>query len=146
MKKNLNLLFAVALFISGCKVSEEIPNYSLNCETDTNKFEGQEEIDRLLQASIDDGLTGGVLAIYSETKGTYQKAFGYADLSSQTPMELCHQFRVASLTKPFTAIATILLMEEGKLDLDMKVTPYLKDPRIAGMVGLDEVSIKQLLT
>lgn len=64
------------------------------------------------------------VAIAVNGKIQYQKAFGKADLEnnvSATPETL---FRTASIAKPMTAVATMRLVEDGKLDLDAPIQKY----------------------
>ena len=65
------------------------------------------------------GLPGGSVALVKDGKLLYAKAFGKADIN--IPAQTDHVFRVASLSKPITAIAVMKLVEEGRLSLDDKV-------------------------
>ena len=49
------------------------------------------------------------------------KAYGFADVDKKIPVNIAHKFRIASLSKPITAVAIMKLMEESKLGLDDKV-------------------------
>ena len=53
------------------------------------------------------------------------KGFGYANLEKQTPVTLNTRFRIASITKTFTATAILKLRDEGKLQLDNPVEQYI---------------------
>jgi CubicO group peptidase (beta-lactamase class C family)/tetratricopeptide (TPR) repeat protein len=53
------------------------------------------------------------------------KGFGYADLENKTPMKAESAYRLASVTKPMTAIAVLQLAEQGKLNLDAEVQTYV---------------------
>lgn len=55
----------------------------------------------------------------------YATAAGYADIAAQTPMTLDTRMRFASMTKPVTAVAAHILLEEGKLGLDDPVERYI---------------------
>lgn len=65
------------------------------------------------------GLPGASVALVKDGKLLYAKAFGKADIN--IPTQTDHVFRIASLSKPVTAIAVMKLVEEGKLSLDEKV-------------------------
>ena len=65
------------------------------------------------------GLPGASVALVKDGKLLYAKAFGKADIN--IPTQTDHVFRIASLSKPITAIAVMKLVEEGKLFLDDKV-------------------------
>ena len=62
-------------------------------------------------------------------------AIGKRDLASGSPMERDTLFRIASMTKPVTSLAALMLVEEGKLKLDDPVTKWL--PELTGMLVLD---------
>jgi CubicO group peptidase (beta-lactamase class C family) len=51
----------------------------------------------------------------------YARGFGYADLGSTEPVQPYHKFRIASLSKPITAVAIMKLVEQGQLALTDKV-------------------------
>lgn len=65
------------------------------------------------------GLPGASVALVKDGKLLYAKAFGKADIN--IPTQTDHVFRIASLSKPITAIAVMKLVEEGKIALDDKV-------------------------
>jgi CubicO group peptidase (beta-lactamase class C family) len=56
---------------------------------------------------------------------------GYASIGLRTPVTPDTVFRVASITKTFTAIAVMQLWEQGLLDLDGPATDYLRSFRLA---------------
>lgn len=53
------------------------------------------------------------------------KGFGYADLENKTPTKAESAYRLASITKTFTAIGILQLVEKGKIDLDAEVQTYV---------------------
>ncbi|HKH45230.1 MAG TPA: serine hydrolase domain-containing protein [Thermoanaerobaculia bacterium] len=57
-------------------------------------------------------------------KVLYRKAFGLANLEERTPITTATNFRLASVTKQFTAAAVLLLAERGKLSLDDPLTRF----------------------
>ncbi|MDF1799847.1 MAG: serine hydrolase [Planctomycetota bacterium] len=72
----------------------------------------------------------------------YRGAFGEANSDWGIPNAVDTKFRLASVTKQFTAMLTLLLVEEGKLELEAPITRYLPDyPAASG----DKVTIRQLL-
>ncbi len=84
------------------------------------------EIDGILQRAVQQGVMPGVVAIVTN-KDTilYQGAFGLMDVGKQKPMTKDAIFRIASMTKPVTSVATMMLVEQGKLSLDDPVAKYL---------------------
>ncbi len=90
------------------------------------------------QAEIDKGaIPGAVLLVAREGKVGYLKALGYQDREKQVPMKPNSIFWIASLTKPIASVAAMMLVEEGKLQLDDPVQRYL--PELKDMqVGIEK--------
>src|SRR5260221_3143894 len=61
------------------------------------------------------GLAFGIIA---DGKLVYSGSVGYTDLSRQTPVHTNSLFRIASMTKSFTALAILKLRDEGRLNLE----------------------------
>lgn len=55
----------------------------------------------------------------------WTKGFGYADLENKTPTKAESAYRLASITKTFTAVGILQLVEKGKIDLDAEVQAYV---------------------
>jgi D-alanyl-D-alanine carboxypeptidase len=94
-----------------------------------------------------DHTPGAVVCIAQNGVPIYVRAFGVSDIVSRTPMLPDSQFRVASMSKMFTAVAVMQLQERGKLRLDDKVVTYL--PWFQGKrkkIDLSNVTIRQLLS
>jgi CubicO group peptidase (beta-lactamase class C family) len=70
-------------------------------------------------------IPGAVVLILRQGKVAYFQTFGFQDRAAQTPMQSDSIFRLASLTKPVTAVAALMLAEEGKLQLMDPVSVYL---------------------
>ncbi|MEZ6126712.1 MAG: serine hydrolase domain-containing protein [Planctomycetaceae bacterium] len=68
---------------------------------------------------------GATLAISDHGRIVYNRGFGYADVTAAEAMQPNHVMRIASISKPLTAVAVMLLCEQGKLDPDQPVLPLL---------------------
>ena len=80
-------------------------------------------------------LPGGVVMIARRGKVAYSNTFGYRNLEARRPMTEDTIFAIASMTKPVTCVAAMMLVEQGKLRLDdpvAKYLPELKDLRVIG--------------
>ena len=89
---------------------------------------GVTEIDALFQRAMDQGTVPGVVAIVaSKNQILYHNAFGLQDVANKKPMQKESIFRIASMTKPVTSSAVMLLVEQGKLKLDDPVSKYLPE-------------------
>jgi len=71
--------------------------------------------------------SGYVLMVARDGKLVYSMAVGLRDREKQLPMRLDTRFRIESMTKPVTAVAVLMLYEEGRLQLDDPVSRYLPE-------------------
>src|SRR5579862_1455117 len=92
-------------------------------------------IHSIVQSHIDaKDFTGAVTLVARRGKVVHFEAQGLMDLESAQPMRNGTLFRMASMTKPITAVAVLMLMEEGKLILSdpvSKFIPEFKNPKVA---------------
>ena len=99
------------------------------------------EIDTVLEADIAaKKINGAVLLVARDGKIAYFKSYGYRDDERQLPMEKDSIFRVYSMTKSLTAVATAILKDEGKLAFEDPVAKYIpsfEDVQV-GEVSKDE--------
>ena len=85
-----------------------------------------------LRADIDKGrMPGAVVAIARKGKLVYFEAFGYLDKDAGTKMTTDAIFSIASMTKPMTGVAALMLYEDGSLLIKDPVASYL--PQIGKM-------------
>ncbi len=70
-------------------------------------------------------LPGLSMAVVKDGEVVYAKGFGFRDLESGAPMTPNTKVGIGSVTKSFTALATMMLVEEGKLSLDDPVDKFL---------------------
>ena len=79
-----------------------------------------------LQRRIDAGdIAGVVAAVVKDGKLVYLEALGHSDLDSERPMPEDALFRMYSMTRPITSLAAMILLEEGKFELDDPISRYL---------------------
>ncbi len=85
-------------------------------------------ITKFFQNEIDKkAIPGATLLVSREGKLVYLQALGYQDREKNLPMKTDTIFRIASMTKPITSVAVMMLAEEGKLDLLAPVSQYLPE-------------------
>jgi D-alanyl-D-alanine carboxypeptidase len=70
-------------------------------------------------------IPGVAVAVVNQGTVVYQKAFGVANLETETPLTVKSVFELASVTKQFTAGAIMMLVEEGKVKLDAPIATYI---------------------
>lgn len=85
-----------------------------------------DRLDQLFKTEIEQGRIPGVVALIAR-KGqiAYFKSFGYRDKVSGAPMSNDAIFRIYSMTKPFTSVAAMMLVEEGKIVLTDPISKFL---------------------
>jgi methyl acetate hydrolase len=83
-------------------------------------------LSRQLSAAVERGDTPGVVAlVVDRDEVLYEGAAGKLDVGRNIPMPIDAIFNIASMTKPVTSVAIMMLLEEGKLKLDDPVSKYL---------------------
>jgi CubicO group peptidase (beta-lactamase class C family) len=124
---------------------------------------GLEAVRAAIQKHIDaNEITGAVTAIARQGKLAWYEAQGVRDVTTGAPMRKDDLFRMMSSTKPITATAVLMMMEEGKLNLDDNVSRFIptfrdqkvviapagaKDASAVKLVPANrEITIKDLLT
>ena len=105
-------------------------------------------IDETILRQIDRGVAQGVVTLV-EHKGELIHASAHGDAAPAKPMTRDAVFRIYSMTKPITAVAAMLLVEEEKLALDDPITKHL--PKLANLETVDgedlerEITVRDLL-
>jgi CubicO group peptidase (beta-lactamase class C family) len=106
-----------------------------------------------LQAFVDRGELAGIVTLTSHRGEIVQaETIGLSDIETQTPMRPDTLFRIASMTKPITSVAALMLVEEGRIALDDPIAcwvPELSSPRVlrdaTGALG-DTVPAERAIT
>src|SRR5687767_11104948 len=87
-----------------------------------------------LRAHVDAGaLAGAATMVWRRGRVEHVSTVGRRDLTTNTPVERDTIFRIASMTKPVTTVAALMLLEEGRFALDEpinRVAPELTDLRV----------------
>jgi CubicO group peptidase (beta-lactamase class C family) len=83
-------------------------------------------IDRHFEQYVDDGrLPGWLIAVARGGQVVHVSTYGYRDVEADLPVELDTVFRIYSMTKPITAVAAMMLAEEGAFELKDPVSRWL---------------------
>src|SRR6187200_717323 len=87
-----------------------------------------QRINQMIQRRIDAGeMAGAVTLVARRGRVAHFEAQGVADLESKKPMAKDSLFRIASMSKPITGVATMMLVEEGKVRLTDPVSRYIPE-------------------
>ena len=127
--RKLNYCILVLLFL--CNPLEDVRAQNLNARIDS----------LILNVLKDKAGPGGVFMVAKNGKPIYNKAFGKANVELDVNLNNENVFQLGSITKQFTAIAILMLEEQGKLNVKHAVSKYVPDYP-AG----DSITIHHLLT
>ena len=89
---------------------------------------GKAELARYSNDAVSRGAVPGVVTVVLDRGGVlYENAAGKRDVAGNSDLYPNALFRIASMTKPITTVATLMLVEEGKIKLDDPVSKYLPE-------------------
>ena len=101
-------------------------------------------IDALMSTLDDRGQFNGAILVAQRGEIIYRNGFGKANFQSGTHFTPDTPSNIASVTKPFTAMAVMMLAERNKLRYDDAVSKYL--PEFIGSAHLGKITLRHLLT
>jgi CubicO group peptidase (beta-lactamase class C family) len=144
----------VAFFIAAPNVFAEGPVVAEQAGLSTA---GLARIDAYIKNEIDQNkIPGAVMLIERNGKTVYFNSFGVRDPGTKVPMTPDTIFRIYSMSKPITTVAAMMLVEEGRLQLDdplSKYIPAFADVKVGverkeedGAAALDLVPVKRPIT
>jgi D-alanyl-D-alanine carboxypeptidase len=87
------------------------------------------------------GVPSASVAVVKNGQLAYANAYGAAKLDPRAPATSAHRYAIGSISKQFTAVAVLLLQQDGKLRLDDPVSRF-----IPGLTRGNEVTVRQLLS
>ena len=99
-------------------------------------------IDEILTQAYKPNEPGASVIVVKDGKVIHRKGYGMANLELGVPVEPDMVFRLGSITKQFTAVSILMLLEQGKLSLDDDLTKFLPDYPNKGQ----KITITHLLT
>jgi len=140
MRDNVAYIFANDLLVLfGMAVADHLP-MTIATATDI--------IPAIMEGFEVPGIT---IAIVDAQEGfTWAQGFGYADSAAGIPVDEHTLFQLASISKPFTAIAVMQLVEAGVVDLDSPITTYLPEfsinPDLSGLGNYENITVRMLMS
>ncbi|KAF2484735.1 beta-lactamase/transpeptidase-like protein [Neohortaea acidophila] len=110
----------------------------------------KEPIIAQLQALLDESVAAGVpgisAAIQTSTGTQWDLSAGYADIQTKAAIDKTTAFGIGSITKPFVAVLTLQLVQEGRLNLSDHAKSLLSADVLHGIQHAEEATIAQLLS
>jgi CubicO group peptidase (beta-lactamase class C family) len=132
MKIGVPTLLVTMLLVCGCNgQSKELnlpPAQDGLAPPENLAWWSRAAIDALMRFSVWQGSHSGYIALFArDGVPIYSNAVGFKDIASGQDMAMDTHVRIASMTKPITAVAAMSLVEEGALRLDDPVADYLPE-------------------
>lgn len=147
--KSIIILFLATLLFFSCKKGKDLPSNFYTCNlnfTDSSLNNlNNSKYQALLNDITQNGVVGIALSIYKPQSGLWMGASGSADLHNKIAMKACNITRVGSTVKTFVATIILKLQEEGKLNIDDKISKYLQGKNIEEIKNAETATIRQLL-
>lgn len=101
------------------------------------------DLDSYIQQQMEvSKIPGVVFAVVDHGKILVDRAYGSENLETGTPLHPDGVFEIASVTKPFTATAIMMLVEDGKIRLDDKISRYIDN----SPPSWNNITVRQLLS
>lgn len=126
--------------LAAAAVSFSVPGPA-SSQVDRGRF--AQQVDSLARAFLDDGPVAGVaIAVEKDGEVVLAKGWGLAEIEHNVPVTAETVFRLGSISKQFTAVSILQLMEQGRIDLNDPMTRFLPDYPTQE----HEVTIHHLLT
>lgn len=143
--KNLLFLLLLPVLFTNKFSAQELNNFKEAKNRNQKSIEQKavyiDQIDSLMAKSYDRGLFNGNVLVVKDNAIVYQKSFGFTDETKQTALNDKSVFNIGSIAKEFNAVAIMMLVERGLLNLDDKVSKFnLGLPKWA-----EKVSIRHLI-
>jgi len=150
--RHLLLLLLACLCIEyGYSQSEKV--YQPPVFTDNNRMQKIQAVFPLVDSlfhtyAVQHHYPGFAYGLVVDGQVVHSGAFGYTDVEKKTPATVHSLFRIASMSKSFTATAILKLRDEGKLQLDDPAYKYIPEMRQLHYLTTDAspITIRQLLT
>ncbi|MET2986190.1 serine hydrolase domain-containing protein [Aureibaculum conchae] len=100
---------------------------------------------KILDNYISKGFPGITAAIYTPENGLWVGASGLSDIKNRVAMNTCNTLFSGSVAKLYTVTAGMILYEQGKLDLDAKISNFLPQNVVDNLPNAKEATIRQLM-
>lgn len=92
------------------------------------------------------GIPGLSIALIDRDRLVWAKGYGHADAAKKIPATAETVYRVGSVSKLFTDLAVMQLVEEGKLDIDAPISTYLRTFAPKNPFTTKEVTLRQMMS
>lgn len=135
-KRNISLgilggFFILLVIFMGCSNPPQSPESQIDQKVNELKSEllkiRRQKLELILDRLHEKNLFNGVILIVSQGQELLSKSYGYADFRSKRPLQAQSGFRIGALTKSFTAVALMQLVEQGALSLEDSIQQFVPE-------------------
>lgn len=139
IKRAFVMALSVVMLLSGVKV-----NAAENEKNTVADFE--ESVDAFFEEKMKEyQIPGAAVSVVENGEVVLEKSYGFSNMKKKTAFGDDTKFRIASITKTFTAAALLQLVEQGKVELDADIKKYLPKLEMKNPYEVP-VTVKHLLT
>ncbi len=115
-----------------------------SCTSDNNRYnKAVEELDLYFSQLYNPGEPGAAVLVMKGDSIFFEKGYGIADMNTMSPIEPNTFFNIASVSKQFSAVALMMLQNEGKLSLDDNVKKWF--PEFTSPL-MEDITLRHLLS
>ena len=99
------------------------------------------KLDSIFDAKEIDNKFMGTISVFKNNKEIYSRSTGYSDIENNIKSNSKTKYRIGSISKIFTSVLIMQLIEEGKLTLETKLSAFKPQVKLA-----EQITIEQLLS
>lgn len=142
MRPIASILFASVLLAYSTEHFAQAQSSALVQQTQTEKLSIEAQLDRIASNYYKADQAGATVIVTKDGKTLLRKGYGLSNVENKVTMQADHIMRLGSITKQFTAVGILMLIDEGKIALNDPLTKFMPDYPETGK----KVTIEHLLT
>jgi len=137
----------LGIIVTGCQVKRAL-RATIPCSRPIGiQDERTEHVSSVIRKTMRrQGVPGVSVAVIDGGELIWARGFGWRDIENRLPVDTETLFQAASISKPITALAVLVLNAEGKIDLDQEVNSILKNWQLPSQYPKQPVTLRHLLT
>lgn len=138
-------ILGLTLLLVSCTKDYPTPKNNTNCTINFQSHSKNTAYQAVTDRYATEGFVGMTILIDNPADGLWIGSSGYADIEQNTKMNPCHIHHTASIYKTYIATIIMQLVEEGKININDKLTDYLSSDITDKIPNGNVISIKNLL-
>ncbi|TDO98648.1 serine hydrolase domain-containing protein [Marinomonas balearica] len=139
------VVYITVLILSGCSMAPSKPNFSSDQAAARVYIKDSLEW-KMSEARRQNDIASITTLLVDKSTVLFSDSQGYANVRQGLKANLDTPYRIGSITKVFTAIALMQMVDEGKVDLDAPLNRYLPEFNIHTPYGQESITIRRILS